>query len=106
MSSDLCLRGGQGENSKMFVGSTFEIIPNDLQNTMNNIITSSSTCYYVDHIKSQGTLMGLSMSQCFELEKEECTQVLLVTKLYTWSLNVMFAPLCILCNLNYSDVIL
>lgn len=83
MSYDLSPRGGQGENSKMFVGSTFEIILNDLQNNMNNIITSSSTCYYVDDIKSQGTLMGLSMSQCFEVEKEECTQVPLVTKLYT-----------------------
>jgi hypothetical protein len=106
VSFDLCPRCGQGENSKMFVGSTFEIIPNDLQNTMNNTITSSSTCYYVDHIKSQGTLMGSSMSQCFELEKEDYTQVLLVTKLYTWSLNVMFAPICILCNFNYSNVIL
>jgi len=71
--SNLCPRGGQGENSKMFVGSTSEFVLNDLQNTMNNIITLSSTCYYVDHIKSQGALMGLSMSKCFELEKKECT---------------------------------
>jgi hypothetical protein len=67
MLSNLCPRGGQGENSKMFVRSTFKIIPNDLQNTTNNTITSSSTCYFVDHIKSQGTLMGSSVSQCFIL---------------------------------------
>ncbi len=70
---ELCPKGGQGKNSKMFIGSTSEIIPNDLQNTMNNTITSRSTCYFVDHIKSQGTLMGPSMSQCFELEKEDYT---------------------------------
>ncbi len=70
---ELCPKAGQGENSKMFIGSTSEIIPNDLQNIMNNTITSSSTCYYVDHIKSQGTLMGPSMSQCFELKKVDYT---------------------------------
>jgi hypothetical protein len=40
---------------------------------MNNTITSSSTCYYVDHIKSQGALINPSMSQCFELEKKDYT---------------------------------
>jgi hypothetical protein len=58
VSFNLCPRGGQGENSKMFVGSTSKIISNDLQNTMNNTITSSSTYYSVDHIKSQGYLDG------------------------------------------------
>ncbi len=106
VSFELCPKGGQGENSKMFVGSTSDVIPNDLQNIMNNTITSSSTCYSVDHIKSQGTLMGPSMSQCSELEKVDYTQVPLVTKLYTQSLNVMIAPICILCNFNYWNVIL
>ncbi len=57
----------------MFIGSTSEIILNDVQNIKNNTITLSRTCYSTDHIKSQGIPMGPSMPQYFELEEKDYT---------------------------------
>jgi hypothetical protein len=90
----------------MFTGSTFEIIQGDLQSVMNNPNNLWSISYVAYHIESQVTPMGSNMLEDFELNKEDNSKALLITKSFTWSLDTMFAHMCMVCNLNNLGVIL
>ncbi len=46
------------------------------------------------------------MLKYFETNKEGNSKALLITKSFTWSLDTMSAPICMVCNFNNLNVIL
>jgi hypothetical protein len=89
------------------VGSTFKIVPNTFLAIMNTIVVDKSSFYGVDFIDSQATPMGASTLQCMDMVKEEYNvRASSITKSYTCSMDTRLATICIICNVNKSEIML
>jgi hypothetical protein len=80
---------------------------------MNITVVDKSSFYGVDFTNSQATPMGTSTLQCMDMEKEEYNvRASSITKSYTYcpcynmDLDTMLATICIICNVNKSEIML
>jgi hypothetical protein len=87
------------------VGSTSRVVLDHLPNVVNDTLANGSGYYGIDLSESKVTPTGAFTLKCIELQKYN-KKASLVTKFYTCNMDTMVATICMMCNINKSEIVL